>query len=64
MLAAGSMRLPSFSMVKSSMKPGLQVYSVRNQLSEDFEGTMKAVAQVGYQHIEGYGLGTDGRFLG
>jgi sugar phosphate isomerase/epimerase len=64
MLAAGSMLLPSFSLVKSGMKPGLQVYSVRNQLSEDFEGTMQVVAKVGYQHIEGYGLGTDGKFLG
>jgi len=63
MLAAGSLLLPSFSMVKSGMKPGLQVYSVRNQLNEDFEGTMKVIAQVGYQHIEGYGLGTDGKFL-
>jgi sugar phosphate isomerase/epimerase len=45
------------------MKPGLQVYSVRNQLKEDFEGTMEYVANVGYKHIEGYGLGTDGMFL-
>lgn len=64
LLAAGTIVLPSFSMAKSNMKPGLQVYSVRNQLGEDFEGTMKVVAEVGYKHIEGYGLGTDGKFLG
>jgi sugar phosphate isomerase/epimerase len=63
-LAAGSILLPSFSPAKSSMKPGLQVYSVRNQLGEDFEGTMEVVAKVGYKYIEGYGLGTDGKFLG
>ena len=64
LLAAGTILLPSCSMAKSTMKPGLQVYSVRNQLEKDFEGTMKVVADVGYKHIEGYGLGTDGKFLG
>jgi sugar phosphate isomerase/epimerase len=64
MLAAGTILLPSFTLAKSKMKPGLQVYSVRNQLNEDFEGTMEYVAKVGYKHIEGYGLGTDGKFLG
>jgi sugar phosphate isomerase/epimerase len=62
-LAAGTILLPSFTMADSKMKPGLQVYSVRNQLKEDFEGTMEQVAKVGYKHIEGYGLGTDGKFL-
>jgi len=63
-LTAGALLLPSCNLSKSGMKPGLQVYSVRNQLSEDYEGTMKVVADVGYKHIEGYGLGTDGKFLG
>ncbi len=63
LLAAGAILLPSFSLKKSKMKPGLQVYSVRNQLTEDFEGTMKYVSKVGYEYIEGYGLGTDGMFL-
>ncbi|MEN8204082.1 MAG: sugar phosphate isomerase/epimerase [Bacteroidota bacterium] len=64
MAAAGTILLPSCTFGKSKMKPGLQVYSVRNQLNEDFEGTMEYVAKVGYKHIEGYGLGTDGKFLG
>jgi sugar phosphate isomerase/epimerase len=63
MAAAGTLLLPSFTTAKSSMKPGLQIYSVRNQLTEDFEGTMEYVAKVGYKHIEGYGLGTDGKSL-
>lgn len=46
------------------MGVGIQVYSVRNQLMEDFAGTMKKVADIGYQIIEGYGLGADGLFLG
>ena len=64
MLAAGTLLLPSCTLSTSSMKPGLQVYSMRNQLKDDFEGTMAYVAKVGYKHIEGYGLGTDGKFLG
>jgi len=62
--AAGTVLLPSCTFSKSKMKPGLQVYSVRNQLDKDFEGTMEYIAKVGYKHIEGYGLGTDGQFLG
>lgn len=62
---AGTLLLPSFMAAgKSGMKPGLQTYSVRNQLKDDFEGTLKYVAEVGYKHIEAYGLGTDGMFLG
>jgi sugar phosphate isomerase/epimerase len=46
------------------MEAGIQVYSVRNQLNEDFAGTMKQLADIGYKLIEGYGLGLDGMFLG
>ena len=64
-MVAGSIILPSFAVTAGSkMKPGLQTYSVRNQLKEDFEGTMKYIANVGYKHIEAYGLGVDGMFLG
>lgn len=63
-LAAGSVVLPSFAYAPKKMDAGLQVYSVRNQLNEDFEGTMAQVAKIGYKIIEGYGLGTDGMYLG
>ena len=63
-LAAGTMVLPSFTIKSGKMKPGLQIYSVRSLLKEDFEGTVKKVAEVGYLNIEGYGLGTNGMFLG
>ncbi|MEM1135426.1 MAG: sugar phosphate isomerase/epimerase [Bacteroidota bacterium] len=32
---------------------GLQLYTVRNQLSEDFEGTLRAIKEAGYFQIEG-----------
>ena len=77
-VAAGSLILPAVSCAPKKkeaaeaiaepaapkMGVGLQVYSVRNQLNEDFAGTMKKVADCGYQLIEGYGLGGDGLFLG
>lgn len=63
LLAAGTILMPSCAMSNSKMKPGLQVYSVRNQLREDFEGTMEKIAQIGYKLIEGYGLDPDGKFL-
>jgi len=69
LITAGGLIAPSFSCSSSrekarKMEAGLQVYSVRNQLNEDFEGTMKKVAQVGYTLVEGYGLNLDGKYLG
>jgi len=68
-LVAGSLIIPTVSctsglMTTKKMDAGLQVYSVRNQLKEDFQGTMTKVSEIGYKLIEGYGLGLDGLFLG
>lgn len=43
---------------------GVQVFSVRDALNEDFSGSMKRLADIGFQYIEGYGLGVDGKMLG
>ena len=57
-LAAGAMLFPtacaSDSKSKSSSKiaPGLQVYTIREALAEDFKGSMKRVADLGYKNIE------------
>ena len=42
---------------------GVQVYSVRDALQEDFSGSIKKLADIGFQYIEGYGLGVDGKIL-
>lgn len=34
------------------LKVGLQLYTVRDQMEEDFEGTLKKVAELGYQGVE------------
>lgn len=43
---------------------GVQVYSVRDALKEDFAGTMKKVADMGYKYIEGYGMDIEGNIFG
>ncbi len=75
-IAAGSLILPSMAYAANSgktkistkptgeMEVGIQIYSVRNQLKEDFKGTIAKVSKIGYKLVEGYGLGTDGLFLG
>ncbi len=35
---------------------GLQLYSVREQLAQDYAGTLKEVASLGYQEVEGAGF--------
>jgi sugar phosphate isomerase/epimerase len=37
-----------------SIPTGLELYSVRNELKKDLEGTVRAVAQMGYQGVEFY----------
>lgn len=34
----------------------LQLYSVREQLTEDFDGTIARIADFGYRHVEPYGI--------
>lgn len=36
-------------------KIALQLYSVKNSLEKDFEGTLKAISEMGYDEIEFYG---------
>ncbi|MBE6761230.1 MAG: sugar phosphate isomerase/epimerase [Ruminococcaceae bacterium] len=38
------------------MKIGVQLYSVRTNLAEDFEGTLKSVSEMGYDGVEFAGL--------
>ncbi len=48
----------------SSKAMGVQVYSVRDALKQDFAGSMKKIADIGYKYIEAYGMGTDGQVFG
>jgi sugar phosphate isomerase/epimerase len=52
--ALSSTRL-SFGM-PSEMVPGIQLYSVRQQMAQDFEGTLAAVREAGYLEVESAAL--------
>jgi sugar phosphate isomerase/epimerase len=49
--------------MKAPSKIGLQLYTLRNELSKDLEGTLKKVAAIGYKEVELFGY-TDGKFFG
>jgi sugar phosphate isomerase/epimerase len=36
---------------------GLQLYSVRQQMAKDYEGTLEAIASIGYREVEAAGFG-------
>ena len=44
---------------KKSM--GVQVYSARDALKEDFAGTMGKLADIGFEYIEAFGLDVEGK---
>lgn len=62
--AAGSMVLPIISCTKEKVI-GLQLYTVRDKISKDLDGTLKRVAEIGYNSVEaaGYNI-ADGSFYG
>ena len=35
---------------------GIQLYTLRNQINDDVEGTLKSVADAGYKQVEPYGF--------
>ena len=54
--AVGGSMLSQETFAKQKIKsPGIQLYTVRNELGKDFEGTLKAVAAVGYKEFEFFG---------
>ena len=48
-----------------TLQVGIQLYSVRDALSEDFEGTLRRVKELGYDYVEfaGYYGGLSGEEL-
>lgn len=66
--AAGTIILPSACSSGSSSKtktmaPGLQVYTIREALAEDFRGSLERVADLGYSNIELFAY-RDGQYFG
>ncbi len=50
----------AFESQKKSM--GIQVYTLRDQLKEDLEGTLKKASEIGYNKLEVFGY-TEGKFF-
>jgi sugar phosphate isomerase/epimerase len=63
-VALSSTLLTGFNVFgKSEKKVGLQLYTLRNELPKDLEGTLKKVATIGYKEVELFGY-ADGKFFG
>ncbi|MBT3385438.1 MAG: sugar phosphate isomerase/epimerase [Prolixibacteraceae bacterium] len=62
--AAGSMVLPMVSCTKEKVI-GLQLYTVRDKITQDLDGTLNRLAEIGYNSMEAAGYNVvDGTFYG
>jgi sugar phosphate isomerase/epimerase len=62
--AVGSMVLPMISCSKEKVI-GLQLYTVRDKIKQDLDGTLNRLAEIGYNSMEAAGYSfTDGTFYG
>jgi sugar phosphate isomerase/epimerase len=65
--SALALSLPLLSKIDAWAKPiknvGLQLYTLRNELGKDPDGTLKKVAGIGYKEVETFGY-ANGKFLG
>ncbi|SOD82496.1 sugar phosphate isomerase/epimerase family protein [Spirosoma fluviale] len=63
-LATSAVFLPQLdAFAASSKKVGLQLYTLRDLMAKDPEGTLRKVAQIGYKEVEPFGY-SDGKFFG
>jgi sugar phosphate isomerase/epimerase len=53
----------SLTLPKKVKDIGLQVYTLRNEITKDLVGTLKKVAAIGYENIELFGYG-EGKYFG
>jgi sugar phosphate isomerase/epimerase len=49
--------LGNYSWAKPSQPIGVQLYTVRDAIGKDLEGTLSKVAEIGYTHVEGASYG-------
>lgn len=56
--ALGAISLPSFASPtgRARFKMGLQLYTVRDPMAKDAVGTLRKIAQIGYEDLETYGF--------
>ena len=51
-LGAGTLAGPTWAFASTQPKIGLQLYTVRDDLKKDLDGTLRAVAAIGYREVE------------
>ncbi|HEV8512250.1 MAG TPA: sugar phosphate isomerase/epimerase [Cyclobacteriaceae bacterium] len=62
-VASAAAFLPSFAFAKGKRKIGIQLYTLRDVIFKDVQGTLKQVADFGYQELELFGY-NDGKVFG
>ena len=55
-LGALTLKTPRLAALPFGLPLGLQLYSVREQLPKDYEGTLRQVAAIGYKEVEAAGF--------
>ena len=61
--ATAAIVLPSFACTPGARKTGLILYTVRNEMDKDAEGTLDRIAEIGYNWLEAASY-ADGKFYG
>ena len=64
LLTAGALVAPSVLLAKSDKKIGIQLYTLRDQISKDVKGVIAKVAKAGYAEVETYGYSRENKFWG
>ncbi len=57
MTAAAAAALPGSAAIARPLRqpPGLQLWTVKEELARDFEGTLRALGRIGYRRVEAAG---------
>jgi sugar phosphate isomerase/epimerase len=62
-VASAAALIPSFALAGPNRKIGIQLYTLRDVIFKDVQGTLKQVADFGYQELELFGY-NDGKVFG
>src|SRR5258708_909485 len=64
LVTAGIVIMPKLMLAKTDHKYGLQLFSLREQLSKDVKGVIAKVAEAGYKQVETFGYSKEHGFWG
>ncbi|WP_114783500.1 sugar phosphate isomerase/epimerase family protein [Botryobacter ruber] len=64
LLTAGALVAPAALLAKPNQKIGIQLYTLRDQISKDVKSVIAKVAKAGYSEVETYGYSRESKFWG